>query len=106
MLRGNLALSASRKSHSFQCPNKAEPVVSGTSEDEYFQPFSGHTVEHGFGDVLKPRETMCNAPGVSNFGSGNDPGFWVKTKVILCGVFVFAVVSGRGVGVAVKRIGS
>ena len=49
---------------------------------------------------------MCNIRGVSKFGSGNDPGFWVKTKVILCGVFVFAVVSGRGGGVAAKRIGS
>ena len=32
----------------------------------------------GFGNVLKLKETMCNARGVSEFGPENDPRFWVE----------------------------
>ena len=43
-----------------------------------FKALSGHTVNPGFGDVLKLKETMCNARGVSEFGPENDPRFWVE----------------------------
>ena len=62
-----------------------------------FKTFSGHTVNPGFGNVLKLKETMCNARGVSEFC----PETILQT---IFGLLALGVLCGGSVACGVSRM--